>query len=171
MKWGGGNPDIQIGENEIKLGDTEITSENVLPTPTNEDVGKVPTVQEDGSYALANTGGGGGVFEVHETEVQGDFGPLFELDKTYSEIEEAINSGKTVLIKNVPKDENDDEMTCSVVSVELISLGGLVAIYEGYVTAIKEFIPIHWGCSANNKAQMKSKYPRRALDESLAIEG
>lgn len=49
-----GTPDIQIGENEIKLGDAEITSENVLPTPTNEDVGKVPTVQEDGMYSLEN---------------------------------------------------------------------------------------------------------------------
>lgn len=41
-----GTPDIQFGENEIKLGDAEITSENVLPTPTNDDVGKVLTVQK-----------------------------------------------------------------------------------------------------------------------------
>lgn len=47
-----GTPDIQIGENEIKLGDAEITSENVLPTPTNEDVGKIVSVGEGGSYEL-----------------------------------------------------------------------------------------------------------------------
>jgi hypothetical protein len=86
-----GTPDIQIGENEIKLGDAEITSENVLPTPTNEDVGKVPTVKEDGSYALANAGGGD--FRVTFSVDQND---SVTCDKTYSEIAQAILDKKNV---------------------------------------------------------------------------
>lgn len=64
-----GTPDIQIGENEIKLGDAEITSENVLPTPTNEDVGKIVSVGEGGSYELVPFQEPTGTIEITENGI------------------------------------------------------------------------------------------------------
>ena len=113
MKWGG-NPDIQIGENEIKLGDTEITSENVLPTPTSEDVGKVPTVQEDGSYALANAGGSGvEPFVVTFTIENGNV----SANKTFEEISVAYQ--QTPLI--FAKDNNGVIYSLAVLSEESLN--------------------------------------------------
>lgn len=72
--------DIEIGKDEVKIGEATISENNVLPVPEEGDAGKVPTVQEDGSYALANAGGGG-AFIIHNNNGT--------LDKTYAEIVEA----------------------------------------------------------------------------------
>ena len=84
------NPDIEIGKGEIKLGESEITANSVLPVPEEGDAGKVPTVQDDGSYALADAGGSGGVFIVTNTNGT--------LDKTWQEIYNVAQTNEVVLI-------------------------------------------------------------------------
>ena len=67
-------------------------SQNLLPSTTLEDAGKVPTVQEDGSYALATAGGGGsgGAFIVTDTDGT--------LDKTWAAIS-AADANNVVIVK------------------------------------------------------------------------
>lgn len=87
------NPDIEIGKDEIKLGDSEITANNVLPVPEEGDTGKVPTVQEDGSYALAEASGGGGAFLV----TFGTDGTTISCNKTPQEIVVAKENGQVCI--------------------------------------------------------------------------
>ena len=80
--------DIVVGKDEVKIGESTISDSNVLPIPEEGDTGKVPTVQEDGSYALAEaSGGSGGVFYADMTV---DGGGNYVLDKTWQEIADAI---------------------------------------------------------------------------------
>lgn len=88
--------DIVVGKDEVKIGEATISDNNVLPVPEEGDTGKVPTVQEDGSYALANAGGGGAApfvvtfnYDSHDE--------LWTVDKTFTEINNAYNSGSTII--------------------------------------------------------------------------
>ena len=89
------NPDIEIGKNEIKLGDSEISQNSLCPPPTIEDRGKVVTVQEDGTYGLNNLSGGDSIFIVNEMRE----GKQSFLDKTYEEIINAYNQKKLVVLR------------------------------------------------------------------------
>lgn len=81
--------DIVVGKDEVKIGDSTISDNNVLPVAAPTDAGKVPTVQEDGSYALANAGGGG-AFIVTDTSGT--------LNKTWAEISVAA-ANSVVIVK------------------------------------------------------------------------
>ena len=82
--------DIVVGKDEVKIGEATISDSNVLPVPEEGDTGKVPTVQEDGSYALANVGGGSSplVVTFSGTTTGGDA----TCDKTWDEISENRNN-------------------------------------------------------------------------------
>lgn len=83
-----GEPDVQIGKDEVKIGEATISDSNVLPVPEEGDSGKVPIVQSDGSYALGNAGGGGSaplVVTFSGTTTGGDAA----CDKTWAEVDAA----------------------------------------------------------------------------------
>lgn len=83
---------IEIGKDEVKIGEATISENNVLPVPEEGDTGKVPTVQEDGSYALAEAGGGGSEpFIMHFT--RSDTGTVTPTE-TIEELVAAFNSGR-----------------------------------------------------------------------------
>lgn len=65
----------------------DVTS-NLLPTPGSEDAGKVPTVQEDGSYALAEASGGGSAPLIVTFSGRTDNSNA-ACDKTWEEVEAA----------------------------------------------------------------------------------
>lgn len=87
--------DIVVGKDEVKIGEATISDSNVLPVPEEGDTGKVPTVQDDGTYALANASGGSEPLVVtfdynsHDQE--------WSVDKTFAEIDNAYNSGSTII--------------------------------------------------------------------------
>jgi hypothetical protein len=98
------NPDLQIGKNGDK---TEVlvdgSSNPTIPVPVlPEDVGKTIVVNEDGSYALANAGGGSTAPLVVSFTASP---PSFQVvcDKSYSEIKNAYDSGRIVLGKDNPE--------------------------------------------------------------------
>ena len=96
--------DIVVGKDEVKIGEATISDSNVLPVPEEGDIGKVPVVQEDGSYALANADGGG-VLIVYENNGT--------LDKTWAEINAAARTRGVVVI-NVDDAENETSVTLFV---------------------------------------------------------
>lgn len=85
--------DIEIGKDEVKIGEATISENNVLPVPEEGDTGKVPTVQEDGSYALAEASGGGGAFLV----TFGTDGTTISCNKTPQEIVAAKENGQVCI--------------------------------------------------------------------------
>lgn len=76
------------------------------PPPSAEDVGKVPTVQEDGSYALTAAGGSNAplILEFATTS------PSLTVDTPLSEIKAAIEAGRQVWFT----DGNGDNLTLTV---------------------------------------------------------
>lgn len=88
------NPDLQIGKDGDK---TEVlvdgSSNPAIPVPVlPEDVGKTIVVNEDGSYALANAGGGGSEpFIMHFT---GSGTGTVTPTETIEELVAAFNSGR-----------------------------------------------------------------------------
>lgn len=88
------NPDVQIGKDGDK---TEVlingSSNPAIPVPVlPEDVGKTIVVNEDGSYALAEAGGGSNIFRVI---ISGE-GKNITADKSYEEILVAYTNGSLV---------------------------------------------------------------------------
>ena len=86
--------DIVVGKDEVKIGNSTISDSNVLPVATEEDAGKVPTVQDDGSYALANAGCGSSPLVVTFSGTTADGNAA--CDKTWAEISAAITAGKEI---------------------------------------------------------------------------
>lgn len=101
------NPDVQIGKDGDK---TEVlidgSSNPAIPVPVlPEDVGKTIVVNEDGSYALANAGGGSEPFIVTITGTLNIGKPItYTIDKTLEEIISAINNRLNVLCYVVIED-------------------------------------------------------------------
>ena len=153
LEVGRDNPDIQIGENEIKLGDTEITSENVLPTPTSEDVGKVPTVQEDGSYALANAGGSNAPLICTDTEGT--------LDKTMNEIQTAYLAGTPVFV--IVNDGRFDTYSsvALLIPVQSYEVPGGATRYMGAVYSSEDMETPYHVMSDNTESECLAAYPTK----------
>lgn len=93
----------------------EIPSVPEIPIPTPEDNGKVLSVGETGDYELAKAGGGGGIEDMEIVTVTGvSTGPSTEYtaDKTYTEIENLIDSGKMVYMRYITGGIHDLSISC-----------------------------------------------------------
>ena len=117
--------DIVVGKDEVKIGEATISDSNVLPVPEEGDVGKVPTVQEDGSYALAESGGSGGgmVLEMVFDRGGPDSEPCFKSQVPIVDIADAYKSGQNIVL-HFPDDPDG------------WSHGYSLGAYGGYATVV-----------------------------------
>jgi len=134
---------FQVNGEETLVAESALDGQ-LLPPPSAEDVGKVPTVQEDGSYALSQSGGGTNVLTLYFSEpVDGRIYAYKDSDLTegytsYAEARDALEAADTIKLKQ----PNSEDVQESLWAYRTLCQYANEGSYSAQVSVIKNGTPL-----------------------------